>query len=174
MCSSLQGPSSPLLKTWKELVHYWSNVRPDIWWRSSLFSVSEILKDSVWADEYHVVDKIWADMLPKKSQSATSTYPTKSQLTRKEQDGKQRNSIGDVWQVFRILQSTYNGWSGVWLYGAVESSKIKWLAQKSKSLALFWFYTPYIILPQIGLVVQSGDTYRGSSNSADSNSVISL
>ena len=79
---------------------------------SNLFlsCVSETFKDYS-SVTYHIM--LWKNLSgyvtqPRNPQSATSTYPTKRvNSTRKEQDGKQRNSIGDVWQVFRILYNLH-------------------------------------------------------------------
>ena len=123
-----------------------SNVRPPSYpmtWEYNLFlsCVSETFKDYS-SVTYHIM--LWKNLSgyvtqPRNPQSTTSSLylsDQESQLTRKEQDGKQRNSIGDVWQVFRILYNLHTmRWNGATVCGSmglVESSKIKWLAQKSK------------------------------------------
>ena len=93
--------------------------------------------------------KIWADMLPNQEiLNLVYLYLSdqESQLTRKEQDGKQRNSIGDVWQVFRILYNLHtmrwNGATAVWVWWSPQKSNDWHKNPKSLTMALlylFWF-----------------------------------
>ena len=126
------------------------------WEYSNLFlsCVSETFKDYS-SVTYHIM--LWKNLSgyvtqPRNPQSTTSTYPTKRvNSTRKEQDGKQRNSIGDVWQVFRILYNLHTmRWNGatavcgsiLWVWWSPQKSNDWHKKPKSLTMALlylFWF-----------------------------------